>query len=151
MKVRGDGVEVDTTGSSAQVPTAFNVPFDGSTKVACYFAFRALLLDTYTRGISAERGLVPAGQGDVAAGLDLQPDLAGRRRGALQPDPAACDLIIKALAPVLPGKMHGRQRGGAVFAPIPACGLRATGCSSKSTRPRWAAGRCRTDRIRSRS
>jgi len=30
------------------VPTAFNVPFEGSTKVACYFAFRALLLDTYT-------------------------------------------------------------------------------------------------------
>ena len=70
VRVRGDGVEVDTTGSSAQVPTAFNVPFDGSTKVACYFAFRALLLDTYTHaGIHpAERGLVPAGQGDVAAG-----------------------------------------------------------------------------------
>ena len=48
VRVRGDGVEVDTTGSSAQVPTAYNVPFDGSTKVACYFAFRALLLDTFT-------------------------------------------------------------------------------------------------------
>ena len=41
VKIRGDGVEVDLTGSSPQVPTAFNVPFDGSTKVACYFAFRA--------------------------------------------------------------------------------------------------------------
>jgi N-methylhydantoinase B/oxoprolinase/acetone carboxylase alpha subunit len=33
VKVRGDGVEVDTTGSSAQVATAFNVPFDGSETV----------------------------------------------------------------------------------------------------------------------
>src|SRR4029450_8836143 len=48
VRITGARVEVDTTGSSAQVPTAFNVPFDGSTKVACFFAFRALLLDTYT-------------------------------------------------------------------------------------------------------
>jgi N-methylhydantoinase B len=48
VRVRGDSVEVDLTGSSPQVPTAFNVPLEGSTKVACYFAFRALLLDTYT-------------------------------------------------------------------------------------------------------
>jgi N-methylhydantoinase B/oxoprolinase/acetone carboxylase alpha subunit len=41
VRVDGDGVEVDLTGSSPQVPTAFNVPFEGSTKVACYFAFRA--------------------------------------------------------------------------------------------------------------
>src|SRR5690606_1457003 len=48
VRVTGDDVEVDLTGSSPQVPTAFNVPFEGSTKVACYFAFRALLLDTYS-------------------------------------------------------------------------------------------------------
>ncbi|MEP4113326.1 MAG: hydantoinase B/oxoprolinase family protein, partial [Nitratireductor sp.] len=48
VRVAGDAVEVDLTGSSAQVPTAYNVPFEGSTKVACFFAFRALLLDTYT-------------------------------------------------------------------------------------------------------
>ena len=48
VRIDGDGAEVDLTGSSPQVPTAFNVPFEGSTKVACYFAFRAMLLDTYT-------------------------------------------------------------------------------------------------------
>ena len=90
MRVRGDGVEVDLTGSSPQVPTAFNVPFDGSTKVACYFAFRALLLDTYThqRIHPSERGLVSACKGHGAARLHLQPYRAGRRGSALQPDPA---------------------------------------------------------------
>ena len=91
VRVRGDGVEVDTTGSSAQVPTAFNVPFDGSTKVACYLRVpRAAARYLHARRVHpAERGLVPAGQGDVAARLHLQPDRAGRGRGALQPDPAA--------------------------------------------------------------
>jgi N-methylhydantoinase B len=55
VRVRGDGVEVDLTGSSPQVPTAFNVPFEGSTKVACFFAFRALLLDTYTQPNTSRR------------------------------------------------------------------------------------------------
>ena len=48
VKVSGDSVEIDLTGSSDQVPTAFNVPFDGSTLVSAFFVFRAMLLDTYT-------------------------------------------------------------------------------------------------------
>ncbi len=62
VRVRGDDVEVDLTGSSPQVPTAFNVPFEGSTKVACYFAFRALAARyLHACGIHpAERGFVPA-------------------------------------------------------------------------------------------
>ena len=80
VKVRGDGVEVDLTGSSPQVPTAFNVPFEGSTKVACFFAFRALLSGyLYPSGVhSSERRLVPSCQGDGAARLHLQSDRASR-------------------------------------------------------------------------
>jgi N-methylhydantoinase B len=48
VRIKGDDVEVDLTGSSDQVPTAFNVPYDGSTMVAAFFVFRAMLLDTYT-------------------------------------------------------------------------------------------------------
>ena len=106
VRVRGDGVEVDTTGSSAQVPTAFNVPFDGSTKVACFFAFRALLLDTYTH---AE--YIPQNEGSfrpvkVTSPLGsifnpISPAAAEARFSQIQ---RLCDLIIKALAPVLPDK-----------------------------------------------
>jgi N-methylhydantoinase B len=106
VKVRGDGVEVDTTGSSAQVPTAFNVPFDGSTKVACFFAFRALLLDTFTH-----EEYIPQNEGSfrpvkVTSPLGsifnpVAPVAAEARFSQIQ---RLCDLIIKALAPVLPDK-----------------------------------------------
>jgi len=106
VRVRGDGVEVDTTGSSAQVPTAFNVPFEGSTKVACFFAFRALLLDTYTH-----QEHIPQNEGSfrpvaVTSPLGsifnpIAPAAAEARFSQIQ---RLCDLIIKALAPVLPDK-----------------------------------------------
>ena len=31
VRIRGDGIEVDLTGSADQVETGFNVPFEGST------------------------------------------------------------------------------------------------------------------------
>lgn len=106
VRVRGDDVEVDLTGSSPQVPTAFNVPFEGSTKVACFFAFRALLLDTYTH---AEH--IPQNEGSfrpvkVTAPLGcifnpIAPAAAEARFSQIQ---RVVDLIIKALAPVLPDK-----------------------------------------------
>ena len=45
VRVQGDGVTIDLTGSADETATAFNVPFDGSLKVACYYAVRTLLLD----------------------------------------------------------------------------------------------------------
>lgn len=106
VKVRGDTVEVDTTGSSPQVPTAYNVPFDGSTKVACFFAFRSLLLDTYTH-----EEYIPQNEGSfrpvkVTSPLGsifnpISPAAAEARFTQIQ---RLCDLIIKALAPVLPDK-----------------------------------------------
>ncbi|MFK8081908.1 MAG: hydantoinase B/oxoprolinase family protein [Granulosicoccus sp.] len=106
VRVEGDGVEVDLTGSSDQVPTAFNVPFDGSTKLAAFFAFRALLLDTYT---STE--YVPQNEGSfrpikITAPLGcifnpVAPAAAEARFCQIQ---RMVDVIIKALAPVLPDK-----------------------------------------------
>jgi N-methylhydantoinase B/oxoprolinase/acetone carboxylase alpha subunit len=43
--VKGDHVTIDLTGSNAEVPTGYNVPFEGSLLVAAYFAIRTLLLD----------------------------------------------------------------------------------------------------------
>ena len=90
VRVRGSDVEVDTTGSSDQVPTAYNVPFDGSTKVACFFAFRALLLDTYTHQeyIPQNEGSFRPVRGHVARRFDLQSRCSGGGGGAVLPDPA---------------------------------------------------------------
>ncbi len=106
VKVRGDDVEVDLTGSSDQVPTAFNVPFDGSTKVAAFFVFRAMLLDTYS---SSEH--IPQNEGSfrpikVTAPLGsifnpIAPAAAEARFCQIQ---RMADLVIKALSPVIPEK-----------------------------------------------
>lgn len=106
VRIRGDEAEVDLTGSSLQVPTAFNVPFEGSTKVACYFVFRAMLLDTYTHAeyIPANEGSfrpikVTAPKGSIFN--PIAPVAAEARFCQIQ---RVSDLIIKALAPVLPDR-----------------------------------------------
>jgi N-methylhydantoinase B len=45
VKVAGDDIVVDLTGSHGQVPTAFNVPFEGSVLPTVASAVRTLLLD----------------------------------------------------------------------------------------------------------
>ena len=106
VRVKGNGVEVDLTGSSDQVPTAFNVPFDGSTKVAAFFVFRAMLLDTYML-----EEYVPQNEGS------FRPIKVTAPKGSIfNPIPPAAaearfcqiqrmaDLVIKALSPVIPEK-----------------------------------------------
>ena len=127
VRVRGDDVEVDLTGSSPQVPTAFNVPFDGSTKVACYSAFQALLLETYTH---AE--YIPQNEGSfrpvkVTAPLGcifnpIAPAAAEARFSQIQ---RVVDLIIKAMAPVVPDKYT--QAGNAAVLSFASLFRRATG------------------------
>jgi len=46
--VDGDGITIDVSGSEAEVPTGFNVPFEGSLLVGAYYAVRTLLLDEVT-------------------------------------------------------------------------------------------------------
>ena len=106
VRVRGDGVEVDLTGSSPQVPTAFNVPFEGSTKVACYFAFRALLLDTYTNTdpIPANEGSFRPVKVTAPAGCIFNPIMPAAAEARFSQIQRVADCIIKALAPVLPDR-----------------------------------------------
>ena len=106
VRIKADSAEIDLSGSSPQVPTAFNVPFDGSTKVAAFFVFRALLLDTYTSNddIPANEGSfrpikVTAPKGSIFN--PIWPAAAEARFCQIQ---RMSDLVIKALAPVLPDR-----------------------------------------------
>lgn len=118
VRVRGDGIEIDTTGSSPQVPTCFNVPFEGSTKVACYFAIRALLLDTYTHGSDLPQNegsfrpvTVTSPKGSIYN--PIAPVAAEARFCQIQ---RMVDLIIKALAPVIPDKVTAGNAATLSFA-----------------------------------
>ena len=110
VRIEGDSAEVDLTGSSPQVPTAFNVPFEGSTKVACFFAFRALLLDTAT--ISEH---VPQNEGSfrpikvtAPKGTIFNPEYPASAEARFNQIQRVVDCIAKALSPVIPGEGDGR-------------------------------------------
>ncbi len=104
VRVEGDGVEIDLTGSADQVETAFNVPFEGSTKVACFCAIRSLLLDAETSEIK-----VPSNQGSfrpikvtAPKGSIYNPEFPAAAEARFAQVNRVIDLIYKALAPVLP-------------------------------------------------
>jgi N-methylhydantoinase B/oxoprolinase/acetone carboxylase alpha subunit len=48
VKVEGDEIVIDLTGSNDEVPTGYNVPFEGSLLVSAYYAVRTILLDEDT-------------------------------------------------------------------------------------------------------
>ena len=104
VRVKGDGIEIDLTGSAKQVETAFNVPFDGSTKVACFCAIRSLLLDAVTSDVK-----VPSNQGSfrpvtvtAPKGTIFNPIYPAAAEARFAQCNRVIDLIYKALAPVLP-------------------------------------------------
>ena len=107
VRVRGDGIEVDLTGSADQVETGFNVPFEGSTKVACFCAIRSLLLDAETSEIK-----VPSNQGSfrpihvvAPEGSIFNPRFPAAAEARFSQINRVIDLIYKALSPVLPDEI----------------------------------------------
>ena len=118
VRVIHDRIEVDLTGSSPQTPTAYNVPFEGSTKVAAFAAFRKLLLDTATSDTR-----VPSNQGsfrpiDVIApkGSIFNPIAPASAEARFTQCNMMIDLIIKAMAPVLPEKVIAGSSASISFA-----------------------------------
>ncbi|WP_320203124.1 hydantoinase B/oxoprolinase family protein [Agrobacterium rosae] len=118
VKVRGDDVEVDLTGTCDQVPTAFNVPFEGSTKVACYFAFRALLLDTATtdQHVMQNEGSFRPVKVTAPAGCLFNPTFPAACEARFSQIQRLVDLIIKALAPVIPDRVTAGNAATLSFA-----------------------------------
>jgi N-methylhydantoinase B/oxoprolinase/acetone carboxylase alpha subunit len=104
VRKRGSDITIDLAGSAGEVETGYNVPFEGSLQVACYYAVRALLLDE-----AATDEFIPQNEGM------FRPVTVSAPRGSIfNPNfPRACfarmaqiqrviDCIIRALAPVLP-------------------------------------------------
>ena len=118
VRIIDDRVEIDLTGSSPQVPTAFNVPFEGSTKVAAFFVFRAMLLDTYT-----SQDDIPANEGSfrpisviAPEGCIFNPVAPAAAEARFCQIQRMSDLVIKALAPVLPEKVTAGNAATLSFA-----------------------------------
>ena len=127
MRVDGDAIEIDLTGSSDQVETAFNVPFEGSTKVACFCAIRSLLLDAATSEVK-----VPSNQGSfrpikvtAPKGSIYNPEFPAAAEARFSQINRMIDLIYKALAPVLPDDIIAGSSASLSF--VSYSGVRASG------------------------
>ena len=127
VRIEGDGIVVDLTGSSDQVETGFNVPFEGSTKVACFCAIRSLLLDAETSEIK-----VPSNQGSfrpisviAPEGSIFNPRFPAAAEARFSQINRVIDLIYKALSPVLPDEIIAGSSATLSFAAY--SGIRPSG------------------------
>ncbi|MDO5630229.1 MAG: hydantoinase B/oxoprolinase family protein [Paracoccus sp. (in: a-proteobacteria)] len=127
VRVRGDEAEVDLTGSADQTPTAYNVPFEGSTKVAAYAGFRKLLLDAATSDLR-----VPSNEGSfrpikviAPLGSIFNPRAPASAEARFTQCNRMIDLIIRALAPVMPETIIAGSSASISFAAY--SGVRPTG------------------------
>ncbi|MFD1008974.1 hydantoinase B/oxoprolinase family protein [Oceanisphaera ostreae] len=118
VTIEDEDITVDLTGSAPQTPTAYNVPFEGSCKVAAYAAFRKLLLDTHISGTP-----VPSNEGSfrpikviAPKGSIFNPIFPAAAEARFTQCNRMIDLIIKALAPVLPDKVIAGSSASISFA-----------------------------------
>lgn len=118
VKKDGDGITVDLTGSANQTPTAYNVPFEGSCKVAAYAAFRMILLDSNTN-----EAPIPSNEGSfkpinviAPEGSIFNPIFPAAAEARFTQCNRMIDLIIRALAPVLPERIIAGSSASISFA-----------------------------------
>jgi N-methylhydantoinase B len=118
VRVTGDSLEVDLTGSAPQTPTAYNVPFEGSTKVAVYAAFRKLLLDSACQDVP-----VPSNEGSFRPitvtsplGSIYNPVFPASAEARFTQCNRLIDLILRALAPVMPEQVIAGSSASISFA-----------------------------------
>ena len=127
VRIDGDTATVDLTGSADQVPTGYNVPFEGSTKVACFFAFRALLLDQATT-----EEYIPQNQGSfrpikviAPLGSIFNPKFPAAAEARFTQCNRLIDCVVRALAPVIPNNVTAGSSASLSF--IAYAGLRPSG------------------------
>jgi N-methylhydantoinase B len=107
VRVRGDQIEVDLTGTADQVADRpINMPFQGTVDVAVWLTVRSVLLDTAAHGhIPVNHGLlrpikITAPLGSLANPIFPAPTIA-----RFCPGNQLADTVMKALAQAVPGQV----------------------------------------------
>ena len=105
--IEGDEMTIDLTGSSDEVPTGFNCPYEGTTLSAMSFIARMIFLDEVTFPV-----FVPQNEGMLAPvkviapkGSIFNPNYPRTCFARFCQVQRAVDLVLRALAPVVPEKM----------------------------------------------
>ena len=111
--VEGDEITIDLTGSNAEVPTGYNVPFEGTLLVAAYFVIRTLLLDeaTFAEPVPQNDGIFRPVKVIAPKGTIYNPSFPRACFSRFCQVQRVIDNTILALSDALPEKVDGRQLG----------------------------------------
>jgi N-methylhydantoinase B/oxoprolinase/acetone carboxylase alpha subunit len=117
VRVQGTGIEIDLTGSAPEVETGFNVPFEGSLLVACYYVVRTLLLDevAFQEFIPQNEGIFRPVKVIAPKGTIFNPNFPRACFSRFAQIQRVVDCVIHALAPVIPEKATGGNSASLYF------------------------------------
>jgi N-methylhydantoinase B/oxoprolinase/acetone carboxylase alpha subunit len=115
--VEGDGITIDLTGSAAEVPTGYNVPFEGSLLVGAYYAVRTLLLDeiTFPESVPQNDGIFRAVEVIAPKGTIFNPNFPRACFSRFCQVQRVVDNTILALADTLPQQVTAGNSAGIHF------------------------------------
>ena len=104
VEVHGDEITYDLTGSSDEVPTGFNVPFEGTTVSAMTFVTRMIFLDeeAYPVFVPQNEGMLRPVNVIAPKGSIFNPNFPRACFARFCQAQRAVDLALRALAPVVP-------------------------------------------------
>ncbi len=102
--VEGDELTIDLTGSSAEVPTGYNSPFEGTTVSAMTFIVRMIFLDeaAYPVFVPQNEGMLKPVKVIAPHGSIFNPRFPRACFARFCQVQRAVDLVLRALAPVVP-------------------------------------------------
>ena len=117
VRVAGSDIEIDLTGSAMEVETGFNVPFEGSCKVACYYIVRTLLLDEaeLEEFVPQNEGIFRPVKVTAPKGTIFNPNFPRACFSRFAQIQRVLDCTIQALAPVIPEKATGGNSASLYF------------------------------------
>jgi N-methylhydantoinase B len=107
VRVRGDEIEVDLTGTAPQVPDRpINMPFEGTVDVAVWLTIRSVLLDTAIYGhIPVNDGLLRPIRITAPLGSLANPVFPAPTIARFCPGNQLADTVMKALAQAVPNQV----------------------------------------------
>jgi len=102
--IAGDEIAIDLTGSSPEVPTGYNSPFEGTTVSAMTFITRMIFLDeaAYPVFVPQNEGMLKPVRVIAPKGSIFNPSFPRACFARFCQVQRAVDLVLKALAPVVP-------------------------------------------------
>jgi N-methylhydantoinase B/oxoprolinase/acetone carboxylase alpha subunit len=115
--VEGDEITIDLTGSNPEVPTGYNVPFEGSLLVSCYYAVRTILLDetTFPEHVPQNDGVFRPVKVIAPKGTIFNPNFPRACFSRFCQTQRVVDNVNLALADALPDKVTGGNSAGIHF------------------------------------